>query len=78
MTATTRIGSGRRFYQIFPDRFARSSRVYKPDYLCDWGAPPTYHNFMGGDLLRCCRETRLYCRFGRQCTLPEPHLYLGF
>ncbi|MCO5198140.1 MAG: glycoside hydrolase family 13 protein [Anaerolineae bacterium] len=39
------------FYQIFPDRFARSSRVYKPDYLCDWGAPPTYHNFMGGDLL---------------------------
>ena len=39
------------FYQIFPDRFARSERVPKPANLQAWGAPPTYHSFKGGDLL---------------------------
>jgi cyclomaltodextrinase / maltogenic alpha-amylase / neopullulanase len=41
------------FYQIFPDRFARSSRIehvpglqFKP-----WGAPPEEQGFQGGDLL---------------------------
>ncbi len=40
------------FYQIFPDRFARSSRTqhvrgltFKP-----WGAPPSEEGFQGGDL----------------------------
>ena len=37
------------FYQIFPDRFARSERMpdlgYEP-----WDTPPTYHGFKGGDL----------------------------
>jgi cyclomaltodextrinase len=38
------------FYQIFPDRFARSSRVPAPGSLEDWDAPPTVHGFKGGDL----------------------------
>jgi len=37
------------FYQIFPDRFARSERM--PDLGFEpWYAPPTYHGFKGGDL----------------------------
>jgi neopullulanase len=39
------------FYQIFPDRFARSARVHKPGHLQQWGSPPTRHGFQGGDLL---------------------------
>ena len=39
------------FYQIFPDRFARSPRVPKPSYLEPWEAPPTFHGFKGGDLI---------------------------
>ncbi len=45
------------FYQIFPDRFAKSVRFgrngypRKPGNLQEWGAPPTYHGFQGGDLL---------------------------
>jgi cyclomaltodextrinase len=39
------------FYQVFPDRFARSSRVAKPGPLEAWDAPPTAHGFKGGDLL---------------------------
>lgn len=38
------------FYQIFPDRFARSNRVKTNLPLQDWDAPPTYHGFKGGDL----------------------------
>lgn len=39
------------FYQIFPDRFARSLTVAKPSHLDEWGAPPNRHNYMGGDLV---------------------------
>jgi cyclomaltodextrinase / maltogenic alpha-amylase / neopullulanase len=39
------------FYQIFPDRFARSVTVSKPRHLDEWGAPPTYHGYQGGDLV---------------------------
>jgi neopullulanase len=39
------------FYQIFPDRFARSDRVPKPAYLESWDSPPTTYGFKGGDLL---------------------------
>jgi cyclomaltodextrinase len=38
------------FYQIFPDRFARSGRVPAPGPLEDWDTPPTTHGFKGGDL----------------------------
>src|ERR687891_2513896 len=39
------------FYQIFPDRFARSAR-YPIDNLTlePWDSPPTTHGFKGGDL----------------------------
>jgi cyclomaltodextrinase len=39
------------FYQIFPDRFARSEQVPKPTNLEPWDTPPTRHGFKGGDLL---------------------------
>ena len=39
------------FYQIFPDRFARSGRNGAPGPLEPWDAPPTGHGFKGGDLL---------------------------
>jgi cyclomaltodextrinase len=39
------------FYQIFPDRFARSKRVSKEGLnLESWDSPPTIHGFKGGDL----------------------------
>ncbi len=39
------------FYQIFPDRFARSEWVPKPSNLEPWDSPPTHFGFKGGDLL---------------------------
>ena len=39
------------FYQIFPDRFARSAGVAKPANLEPWDTPPTRYGFKGGDLL---------------------------
>ena len=39
------------FYEIFPDRFARSARVARAGLnLEDWDSPPTRHGFKGGDL----------------------------
>lgn len=37
------------FYQIFPDRFARSGRV-EGLTLQPWGEAPDFHRYMGGDL----------------------------
>ncbi len=41
------------FYQIFPDRFARSRRLEHPPglQLKHWGSPPEEQGFQGGDLL---------------------------
>jgi len=39
------------FYQIFPDRFARSLSVPKPAHLDAWGDPPTPYGYQGGDLV---------------------------
>lgn len=39
------------FYQVFPDRFAKSDRVVKPGPLEPWDSPPTVYGFKGGDLL---------------------------
>jgi neopullulanase len=44
-------GRGAVFYQIFPDRFAMSGRVSKPNGLEHWDMPPTVHGYKGGDLL---------------------------
>jgi neopullulanase len=38
------------FYQVFPDRFARSGRVDAPGPLEPWDSPPTTRGFKGGDL----------------------------
>lgn len=39
------------FYQIFPDRFARSARLAKPANLEPWDSEPTTYGYKGGDLL---------------------------
>ncbi len=39
------------FYQIFPDRFAKSDKLEKPNHIEPWDAPMTRHGFKGGDLL---------------------------
>jgi glycosidase len=39
------------FYQIFPDRFAKSARVEKPHHLEPWDTRPSIFGFKGGDLL---------------------------
>lgn len=39
------------FYQIFPDRFAKSDLVPKPSNLESWDSPPTTYGYKGGDLL---------------------------
>ena len=39
------------FYQIFPDRFAKSARLAKPSNLQPWDSPPTIEGYKGGDLL---------------------------
>jgi cyclomaltodextrinase / maltogenic alpha-amylase / neopullulanase len=39
------------FYQIFPDRFARSGRISKPANLPPWNSAPTQAGYHGGDLL---------------------------
>jgi neopullulanase len=44
------------FYQVFPDRFARSRSVPKPANLQPWGSTPTYHGYMGGDLVGVCEQ----------------------
>ncbi len=39
------------FYQIFPDRFAKSDKLVKPNHLESWDSPPHIHGYKGGDLL---------------------------
>lgn len=39
------------FYQIFPDRFAKSDRLPKNLHFEPWDSPPTVFGFKGGDLL---------------------------
>src|SRR5215207_8171134 len=39
------------FYQIFPDRFAKSDKLIKPSNLEPWDSAPTVEGYKGGDLL---------------------------
>ena len=39
------------FYQIFPDRFAKSDTVLKPGNFEAWDSEPTVDGFKGGDLV---------------------------
>jgi neopullulanase len=52
------------FYQIFPDRFARSLSVPKPSHLDEWGATPTYHGYQGGDLIGVVERLDYLCELG--------------
>ena len=65
------------FYQVFPDRFARSGRVEAPGPLEDWDAPPTIHGFKGGDLLRRRGPARRPRRPRDHGDLPNPGLRVG-
>jgi glycosidase len=39
------------FYQIFPDRFAKSDALAKPGNIEPWDTDPTTYGYKGGDLL---------------------------
>jgi len=39
------------FYQIFPDRFAKSDKLEKPTHIEPWDSPVSRYGFKGGDLL---------------------------
>jgi len=39
------------FYQIFPDRFAKSKKVMKSNNLESWDSAPSVYGYKGGDLL---------------------------
>lgn len=39
------------FYQIFPDRFAKSDALDKPSGIEPWDSEPTTYGYKGGDLL---------------------------
>ena len=38
------------FYQIFPDRFAKSGRLPHNSHFESWDSPPTHYGFKGGNL----------------------------
>jgi cyclomaltodextrinase / maltogenic alpha-amylase / neopullulanase len=52
------------FYQIFPDRFARSLTVPKPSLLDPWGATPTWYGYQGGDLVGVLERLDYLCDLG--------------
>ena len=62
------------FYQIFPERFARSERVDKPSNLEPWDSAPTVHGFKGGDLLGVVEhlQAEIVDTGGRYILKPNP------
>ena len=58
------------FYQIFPDRFARSPHVTPPGPLEPWETPPNFHGFKGGDLLGIAERLDELADLGRSELLP--------
>ena len=52
------------FYQIFPDRFARSGRIPLPGELEAWEEPPTNYGFKGGDLYGVTEKLDYLIRLG--------------
>ncbi len=52
------------FYQVFPDRFAKSERLAKPRHLEAWDSPPTLHGYKGGDLLGVCERLDYLAELG--------------
>jgi cyclomaltodextrinase / maltogenic alpha-amylase / neopullulanase len=64
------------FYQVFPDRFARSARVPKPGPLEPWDDPPTHHGFKGGDLLGVAEKLEYLGDLGVTALYILPGLWL--
>ena len=62
------------FYQIFPDRFAKSKKIIKPNNLEPWLSPPTPKGYKGGDLLGIFRKIRLPAGFRNKRNLSESHI----
>ena len=66
------------FYQIFPDRFARSERVAKPGTARAVGrAADERSGFKGGDLRGVGEHLDYLEDLGRQRDLPDPDLRVG-
>ena len=64
------------FYQVFPDRLARSDRVPAPGELEPWEAPPTRAWLQGRRPLRCRRPPRPPPQPRHHGAVPEPRLHL--
>ena len=68
------------FYQIFPDRFARSSRTPHPRGISfkAWGAHPAEEGFQGGDLYGVAEKLDYLQELGglgsEVCVTFSPHL----
>ena len=65
------------FYQVFPDRFARSGRVHAPGPLEPWDSPPTVERVQGRRPVRRRRPPRPHRGPRRHRDLPQPDLRLG-
>ena len=65
------------FYQVFPDRFARSGRVPAPGPFEPWDAPPTHHGLQGRRPARRRRSARRPRRSRDHGALPQPGLHGG-
>src|SRR5690606_22807175 len=60
------------FYQVFPDRFARSGRVPAPGPLEDWDAPSKLHGCKGGDLCGIANGLDYLADLGATAIYPNP------
>ena len=52
------------FYQIFPDRFCRSSRYKAIGKFVEWGSKPTRENMFGGNLAGICDKLEYVASLG--------------
>ena len=65
------------FYQIFPDRFARSARVAPAGPFEPWDAPPTTAGFKGGDLYGVVERLDELADLGITALYLNPDLHVG-
>ena len=65
------------FYQIFPDRFARSARLDRAGPVRAVGRPPTQHGFKGGDLYGIAERLPELVELGVTALYLTPDLRLG-
>ncbi len=60
------------FYQIFPERFANGDTTNDPPNVEPWGAPPTPHNYFGGDLQGIIDHLDYISSLGVNCLYLNP------